>query len=143
MRCIVWLAAAALLSTACFSVEAKAVPAPEEIDVSQASAGAIHISAKNYQFDLPSSSARAGTIDFVVHNDSLNEHEFMIVPYEDGRYGTPVGEIEPFGGGETKVLRAQLAPGHYRFVCLVISVVNDTPKSDMSRGMNVAFQVTP
>ncbi len=142
MRFLPWLAAASLLSAACFNAEARAVPAPEEIDVSQVSPDAIHISATNYRFDLPSSSAKTGTIDFVVHNDSLNEHEFMIVPYEDGRYGTPIGEIEPFGGGETKALRAQLAPGHYRFVCLVISVFNGTPKSDMARGMNASFEVT-
>ncbi|TAK56634.1 MAG: hypothetical protein EPO22_13420 [Dehalococcoidia bacterium] len=139
---LAWLAVASLLSVACFNAEARTVPAPEEIDVSQASASAIHISAKGYQFDLPASSAKAGTIDFVVHNDSLNEHEFVIVPYEGDRYGMPIGEIEPFGGGETKALRVQLQPGSYRFVCLVISVVNGTPKSDMSRGMNAAFEVT-
>lgn len=110
--------------------------------MSQASADAVQISAKSYQFDLSVPSATAGTVDFVVHNDSLNEHEFMIVPYEDGRYGAPIGEIEPFGGGETKALRAQLEPGHYRFVCLVVSVVNGAPKSDMSRGMNADFEVT-
>ena len=137
-----WLIGASLLGAACFSAEARALPPPEEIDVSQAAASAIHISAKSFQFDLAASSAKAGTIDFVVSNDSLNEHEFVIVPYENGRYGMPAGEIEPFGGGETRALRAQLEPGNYRFVCLVISVEKGVPKSDLSRGMNAAFEVT-
>jgi len=141
-RIIPWLAVAGLISVACFNAEARAVPAPQEIDVSQAAPNAIHISANDYQFDLSAAATNAGTVDFVVHNDSLSEHEFMIVPYQDDRYGMPIGEIEPFGGGETKAMRVQLEPGHYRFVCLVISVVNGTPQSDMSRGMNVPFEVT-
>ena len=142
MRYVAWLAVASLLSVACFNAEARALPAPEEIDVSQASANALHISATDYRFDLPTVSAKAGTIDFVVHNDSLGEHDFMIVAYADGRYGMPIGGIEPFGGGETRALRAQLEPGNYRFVCLVISVVNGTPKSGMSRGMITSLEVT-
>ncbi len=141
-RHLAWLAVASLLGVACFNAEARSAPAPEKIDVSQASANAVHVSATDYQFDLTAASAKAGAVDFVVSNDSLNEHEFVIVPYEDGRYGMPVGEIEPFGGGETKALRATLDPGQYRFVSLVISVENGTPKSDMSRGMNAAFEVT-
>ena len=143
MRYVAWLAVASLLSAACFNAEARALPAPEEIDVAQASAGAIQVSATDYRFDLSTQSAKAGTIEFVVHNDSLGEHEFMIVAYEDGRYGMPIGEIEPFGGGETKALRAQLAPGNYHFVCLVISLVGETPKPHMSSGMVASFEVTP
>lgn len=142
-RYVAWLAVASLLSAACFNAEARALPAPEEIAVSQASANAIHVSATDYHYDVSAASAKAGTIDFVVHNESLGEHEFMIVQYEGGRYGMPIGEIEPFGGGETKALRAQLAPGNYRFVCLVISVVGDAPKPHMSSGMVASFEVTP
>jgi hypothetical protein len=141
-RFVPWLAIAGLISAACFNAEARAIPAPQEIDVSQASANAIHVSAKDFQFDLPTTSAPSGTLDFVVHNESLSEHEFMIVPYNHGRYGMPIGEIEPFGGGETKALRVTLEPGHYRFVSLVISVASGIPESDMSRGMNVDFEVT-
>jgi hypothetical protein len=141
-RLVLWLAAVALMGVACFNAEARVVPAPQEIDLSQASANAIHVSAKDYEFDLPTTSAPRGTFDFVVHNESLSEHEFMIVPYNDGRYGMPIGEIEPFGGGETKALRVTLEPGHYRFVSLVISVASGIPESDMSRGMNVGFEVT-
>ncbi len=142
MKSAVFLALLALPFAACFSAEARSVPAPEEIDPVEASPAAVHVSATDYQFNLTAASAHAGTIDFVVHNDSLNEHEFMIVPIEGGRYGTPIGEIEPFGGGETLALRAQLPPGNYRFVCLIISVIDDKPRSHMSRGMNVAFTVT-
>ena len=143
MKPTVYLALGALLFSACFNAEARSVPPAEEIAPVEASTAAVRVSATDYQFTLTAVRAKAGTIDFVVHNNSLTEHEFMIVPFENGRYGVPVAEIEPFGGGETKALRAQLAPGHYRFVCLVISVVNDTPRSDMSRGMNALFEVTP
>ena len=139
---LAWLIGGAVLSSACFNAEARTVPAPELIDVSQASAAAIHISAKDYRFDLPISSAKSGTIDFVVQNESLSEHDFIIVPYEDGRYGMPVGEIGPFGGGESKALRVHLEPGDYRFVCLMISDLNGSPRSHMSSGMNAAFEVT-
>jgi hypothetical protein len=132
----------ATLFSACFSAEARSVPTAEQIDLVEASAAAVHVTATDYQFTLTAASAKAGTIDFVVSNDSLSEHEFMIVPFDDGRYGAPVGEIEPFGGGETQAVRATLTPGDYRFVCLIISVIDGKPKSDMARGMNVGFKVT-
>ncbi len=69
MNRIAWLAIASLFTAACFSAEARAVPAPEEIDVSQASADAIHVTATNYKFDVPVDSVKAGTVDFVIHND--------------------------------------------------------------------------
>ena len=143
MKSTVCLALVALLFSACFSAEARTVPVAEEIDPAEASAAAVHVSVTDYQFNLSAASAHAGTIDFVVQNDSLNEHEFMIVPFEDGRYGTPIGEIEPFVGGVPLALRAKLAPGNYRFVCLIISVIDGKPRSHMSRGMNVPFTVTP
>ncbi len=86
---------------------------------------------------------KAGTIDFVVHNAASERHELVIVPRDGDRYGMPFGEIEPFDAGQTHALRAQMAPGKYELVCLIISVIDGEPQSHMSRGMKVAFEVTP
>ncbi|MBI5284076.1 MAG: cupredoxin domain-containing protein [Chloroflexi bacterium] len=142
-RLRVMLVSAALLSAACFTAEATRVPEPEEIDPSQASADAVQVVVTDHRFDISTGHAKAGTIDFVVRNDADEPHEFVIVPRDGDRYGMPLGEIEPFEPGQTRALRAQLAPGSYEFVCLIIDVIDGEPKSHMSVGMKTGFEVTP
>ncbi len=137
------LGLAALLGAACFTAEARRVPEPEQISLSEASESAVQVIASNYHYDISTRSVKTGTIDFVVHNAASEQHEFVIVPRDGDRYGMPFGEHEPFDAGQTHALRAQLAPGKYELVCLIISVVDGEPKSHMSRGMKVEFEVTP
>lgn len=145
------LGLAALLGAACITAEAMRVPEPEEISPSDASESAVQVTASSYHYDISTRSVKTGTIDFVVHNAASaqqenaagEQHEFVIVPRDGDRYGMPFGEIEPFDAGQTRALRAQLAPGKYALVCLVISLIDGEPKSHMSRGMKVDFEVTP
>ena len=137
------LGLAALLGAACFTAEATRAPEPEEINPSEASDGAVQVVIPDYRFDISTRSVKAGTIDFVVRNDADEPHEFVIVPRDGDRYGMPFGEIEPFAPGQTHALRAQLAPGTYEFVCLIIDVIDGEPKSHMSVGMKTGFEVTP
>jgi hypothetical protein len=137
------LGLAALLGAACFTAEARRVPEPEQISVSDASESAIQVTASSYQYDVSARSVKAGTIDFVVHNAASEQHEFVIVPRDGDRYGMPFGELEPFDAGQTHALRAQLAAGKYELVCLIISVIDGEPKSHMALGMKADFEVTP
>jgi hypothetical protein len=143
MKFTVLLAGAALVGAACITAEARRVPEPEEISPSEASESAVQVIASDYHYDISTQSVKAGTIDFVVRNDASEQHEFVIVPRDGDRYGMPLGELEPFDAGQTHALRAQLAPGKYELVCLIISVIDGEPKSHMSRGMKTDFEVTP
>ncbi len=136
------LGSAALLGAACFTAEAGRAPEPEEISLSEASESAVQVIIPDHHFDISTHSVKSGTIDFVVHNGADEPHEFVIVPRDGDRYGMPFGEIEPFDGGQTRALRAQLAPGKYEFVCLIIDVIDGEPKSHMSVGMKTSFEVT-
>jgi hypothetical protein len=137
------LGLAALLGAACFTAEARRGPEPEQISVSDASESAVQVTASSYRYDVSARSVKTGTIDFVVHNAASERHEFVIVPRDGDRYGMPFGELEPFDAGQTHALRAQLAPGKYEFVCLIISLINGEPKSHMSLGQKADFEVTP
>ena len=143
MRLSILLGLAALVGAACVTAEARRVPEPEEISASEASENAVQVIASNYHYELSTRSVKAGTIDFVVHNAASEQHEFMIVPRDGDRYGMPLGELEPFDAGQTHALRAELAPGRYELVCLIISVIDGEPKSHMARGMRTDFEVTP
>jgi len=143
MRLSIVLGLAALLGTACIAAEARRVPAPEQISLSEASESAVQVVASSYHYDISTRSVKTGTIDFVVHNAASEQHEFVIVPRDGDRYGMPFGELEPFDAGQTHALRAQLAPGKYEFVCLIISVIDDEPKPHMSLGQKADFEVIP
>lgn len=143
MRLSIVLGLAALLGAACFTAEARRVPAPEQISLSEASERAVQVIASNYHYDISTRSVKTGTIDFVVHNAASEQHEFVIVPRDGDRYGMPFGELEPFDAGQTHALRADLAPGRYTLVCLIISVIDGEPKSHMSLGQKADFEVTP
>ncbi len=143
IRLTILLGLVGLGAAACFKAEARPAPAPEEIRVADAAPSAVLINASEFRLDLTTHTAKAGTVDFVVRNDGRQEHEFVVVPVRDDRYGMPLGEIEAFAAGQTRALRAQLAPGKYTFVCLIVSDVHGQPKSHMSLGMKTDFEVTP
>jgi hypothetical protein len=143
MRLSILLGLAALVGSACITAEARRVPKPELIDPSGASANAVLVVATDQHYDMATQSAKAGTIDFVVRNDASEQHEFVIVPRDGDRYGMPFGEIEPIDAGQTHALRADLAPGRYALVCLIISIKDGEPKSHMALGMKADFEVTP
>lgn len=129
-------------TAACFSAEARQTAEPKIIRPDKASSDALQFELTDYKFETVAASASAGSIDFVVHNGGEQDHEFVITPMERGRFGLPIGEIEAFGPGETRAIRAELVPGDYEFVCLIVSVVDDEPQSHMALGMRVAFEVT-
>ena len=143
MRLSILLGLMALVGAACITAQARRVPEPELISLSEASENAVQVVASDYHYDISTQRVKAGTIDFVVHNAWGEQHEFMIVRRDGDRYGMPIGEIEPFDAGQTHALRAELAPGTYEFVCLIISIIDGEPKSHMSRGMKADFEVTP
>ena len=130
------------VSAACFSAKAQQVSPPRLIPPEQASTSAVQVEQQDYKFNLKESRASAGTIDFVVRNGGKEDHEFVIVPVEGGRYGLPIGEIEAFAPGEMRAMRAELRPGQYALVCLMVSVADDEPQSHMALGMRATFEVT-
>jgi hypothetical protein len=136
------LGLAALLGAACFTAEARRAPAPEQISLSDASESAVQVTASDYHYNVSTPRVKTGTVDFVVHNAASEQHEFVIVPRDGDHYGMPFGELEPIDAGQTHALRAQLAPGKYEFVCLIISVIDGGPKSHMSLGEKADFEVT-
>lgn len=135
------LALVALTVAACGPARASP-PAPELIDPHAASADAVQVTANDYAFALSVDRMRAGAIDFVVKNTAERDHEFVVVPIEDGRVGLPIGEIEAFGGGETRAMRAELRPGQYEFVCLIVSLNEGDAASHLALGMRTPFGVT-
>lgn len=139
---IVCLLAALALSAACTTAQARLTEPAREFDASKASPDAILITTSDYKFDLGRDSARAGTIEFVVGNIANQNHEFVIVPVKDGRFGAPVGEVESFPAKQRRALRADLSPGKYEFVCLLVSVEDGTAQSHMALGMRAPFEVT-
>lgn len=145
-RHIILLACLALLAiaaTACSTAQATLRDDAREFDASKASPDAILVTASDYKFDTGRDAHRAGTIEFVVGNIADQPHEFVIVPVQDGRYGDPVGEVEAFPSHDRRALRADLAPGRYEFVCLLVSVEDGVAQSHMALGMRAPFEVTP
>jgi hypothetical protein len=132
-----------LTAAACSTAQARLTDDAREFDASKAAPDAILVTASDYKFDLGRDSHRAGTIEFVAGNIAEQPHEFVIVPVQDGRYGDPVGEIEAFPSHERRALRADLAPGKYEFVCLLVSVEDGVAQSHMALGMRAPFEVTP
>src|SRR6266566_325833 len=133
-RVVLICAVSLLAGAACYSDAAPLAAIPKHIKPDEASASAVHISEKEYKLDVTSGAAHAGTIDFVVDNQGKQAHEFVIVPVKNGRYGEPVAEIEHFPPGESRAIRADLAPGKYVFVCLMVSLEDDEPQSHMALG---------
>jgi hypothetical protein len=131
-----------VLAAACSTAQARLADDAREFDASKASPDAILVTASDYKFDLGRDSARAGQIEFVVGNIAMQNHEFVIVPVTGGRYGDPIGEVESFPSHERRALRADLAPGTYAFVCLLVSVEDGIAQSHMGLGMNAPFEVT-
>jgi hypothetical protein len=130
-----------LAGSACYSDAEPLAAIPKHIKPDEASPSAVHVSQREYKLDITSGTARAGTIDFVVDNQGKQAHEFVIVPFSHGRYGEPLAEIEHFPPGESRAIRADLAPGKYVFVCLMVSLEDDQPQSHMALGMNTPFEV--
>ncbi len=133
--------ACTVLAAACASARA-APPQPRPLDPNDASPDAVRVTDHDYKFEATTNRVKAGTIDFVVTNEGKRAHEFSIVPLDGDRYGLPIGEIEPFVPGETHAMRADLRPGRYVFVCLVVSIVDDEPRSHMGLGMRFPLEVT-
>ena len=131
-----------LAGGACYSGTAPLAAIPKHIKPEEASAAAVRVSQSEYKFDVTTGTAHTGTIDFVVDNQGKQAHEFVIVPLScGGRYGEPVAEIEHFPPGESRAIRADLKPGKYVFVCLMVSLEDDEPQSHMALGMNTPFKV--
>jgi hypothetical protein len=135
------LLACALAAAACASRDA-AIPEPESIEPHAASADAIRVTANDYVFELSADRVRAGAIDFVVKNTAERDHELVVVRIEDGRYDLPLGGIDAIGGGETRAMRAELRPGRYELVCLIVSLDDGDPASHLALGMRKPFEVT-
>ena len=137
------VATGGLLATACFSAHGEEMAEPQRIDVSDASRAAVTVEASDFKFAASTRSVKDGTIDFVVTNVGTQLHEFVIVPKDDERFLLPLGEIEPFPVGDKRAIRAQLAPGSYELVCLIVSIpAGGEPSSHMALGMRSAFEVT-
>ena len=117
-------------------------PAPAVISSEEASTDAIPVVQSDYRFEVGRLKTRQGLVDFAIKNLGVEHHEFVVVPFADGRYGLPVGEHEALETGEGGVLRLSLSPGHYRLVCLLVSTKYERPTSHLDLGMNVDFEVT-
>jgi cupredoxin-like protein len=139
--CIIAAATIALSAFACGAGDDEPVSEPKSIEPASASADAIQVVAADYAFALSAESVSAGTVDFVVRNEAARDHEFVIVPLEGDRFALPLGEIEAFGAGETRAMRAHLSPGRYEFVCLIVSISDGVPASHMALGMRTPFEV--
>ncbi|HZQ37234.1 MAG TPA: hypothetical protein VFD32_14985 [Dehalococcoidia bacterium] len=139
---LVSLALATLLLAGCAGTPA--VPdQPEVLSADRAAAGAVSISQHEFRFDSTQDAVRRGVVDFAITNQGNEHHEFVIVPYSDGRFGEPVAEHEALDPGESGVLRVSLNPGRYRLVCLLVTVKPEGPVSHIALGMDRALEVTP
>lgn len=135
---------AALLSVcavACDSAVAY-LPDVEILPAHEASPGALAVGQSDFAFNLAEPSVHAGRTDFLITNGGLEPHEFVIVPVDGDRYGTPVGEHEALEPGQSAVLRATLQAGRYRVVCLLLQPGPD-PKSHFALGMAADLLVRP
>src|SRR5689334_22231896 len=92
------LAIASLLLAGCAVTPAAPVP-PEVLSADRASANAIAITQHEFRFDAAQDSVRQGVVDFAITNQGNEHHEFVIVPYDDGRFGEPVAEHEALEPG--------------------------------------------
>ncbi|MFN0147539.1 MAG: hypothetical protein ACKVT1_13580 [Dehalococcoidia bacterium] len=117
-------------------------PAPEALSADQARGDAIAVVLQEFGFDAARASGRSGSIDFAIRNGGQQQHEFVVVPFEDGRYGPILGEVEALEPGEGGLLRISLAPGRYKLVCLLLSETHERPTSHLDLGMSLDFEVT-
>ena len=142
MRRWLSLVALVLLLAAPACVEGSDVAAPpEQIAVAQTGSDAVEVKAHEFGFDLGRPSIPAGLTTFRVRNEGTVPHEFVIVPFDDGHYGAPVGEIEPFAPGEVRALRVSLDPGSYRIVCLQVFKLPEGAASHMALGQTEPLKV--
>jgi uncharacterized cupredoxin-like copper-binding protein len=73
----------------------------------------LDIAATEYAFDPANISQDARTIDFAIHNQGQEEHDFELISAA-GNIVTHIGAIQP---GITKAVSVTLTPGTYRFIC--------------------------
>ena len=130
------------MGAACISAEARQYADPKIIGPDAASSAAIRVGLVDYAFELETTSAPAGVIDFIAENKGTDFHEFVIVRRLGDHYDLPYGEIEAMEPGETGAIRADLAAGSYALVCLIVSVADGEPQSHMALGMFAPFEVT-
>ncbi len=105
-------------------------PSPE----TSAKATKIKVTAKEMAFQLSSTTAPAGTVEFVVKNLGKESHEFVVLKNnlsdkklplksdsldEDAKGFKNMGEIgdNKLKSGATETLRVNLTPGRYLLVC--------------------------
>ena len=96
----------------------------------------------NSSFDASTTRAAPGKIVFTLTNAGEQHHELAVVPFENGRYGFPIAEIESTGSGKSASMRVDLGPGSYWLVCLLNVEVGENLTSHLVRGMELAFEVT-
>lgn len=101
----------------------------------------VRVYAQEYEFEADAQRIQAGRTVFFVHNRGLRSHELAIVPFEGGRYGLPVGEVEALEPGEEGAVEVGLGPGTYRLVCLLTSQ-DSGGASHMSLGQELTIEVT-
>lgn len=135
-------AALAVLGSACLSARGEEAPPPQKIDPENVSPAAVLVSLRDFKFEASTDSVKDGTIDFLVKNEGVRDHEFVIVRRDGDRYELPLGEIEAFPPQATRAMRVTLAPGNYELVCLIISAPEgEEPVSHMALGMRLPFEV--
>lgn len=141
----IFLVAVVLLcTTACAPKAPRVTSEPREIDAVEASGDAILVTMRDYKLEVGLDAKKAGTIEFVANNLGLVDHELVIVPVDEGRYGDPIVDTESFGTGENRAVRVGLGPGTYELVCLL--TFSDLPalkwSSHMAMGMRATLEIT-
>ena len=119
------------------------MPAPEVFSAARASADAIVVGQREFAFDLETTRVPSGLVEFAVENRGTEHHEFVVVPFRNGRYSLPAAEHEALEPGDRGGLRAWLDPGQYRLVCLLVTLTPEGPLSHLELGMSADFEVAP
>jgi hypothetical protein len=130
--------------------------ATSEIDDGGAPARAVLVRVEEFMVKPSRSSAKAGTLEFLVLNKGTEMHEFVIVrtdltidelpTNEDGSFdeeGEGVGvidEIEEIQPGTMERITVSLEPGHYVLLCNRVEVEEDGEvESHFMEGMHADF----
>lgn len=80
-----------------------------------AAAATIRLTAREFSFEPAAAKATAGEITFVVTNEGVIEHTFVL----EDRERRSIAEISVVAPGGTEQVRATLRPGAYTIFCRI------------------------
>ena|SRR5438034_11443196 len=116
----------------------------------EGASGGVKTTVKDFSISLDSTSAKAGSVTFNVHNDGPSTHEFVVFKTdlapdklptasdgtvdEEGQGVTHIDEIEDIAAGSDQSLTVTLEAGNYVVICNL--------PGHYQQGMHATFSAT-